>query len=62
MSGIFIIYRRDDSEGQAGRLFESLKVRFGQDRVFIDVAGIGPAATSAASSMIMSTPATCCWR
>jgi TIR domain len=42
MSGIFISYRRDDSEGQAGRLFESLKVRFGQDRVFIDVAGIEP--------------------
>jgi hypothetical protein len=42
MSGIFISYRRDDSEGQAGRLFEGLKGRFGQDRVFIDVAGIEP--------------------
>ena len=42
MSGIFISYRRDDSEGQAGRLFEGLKARFGQDRVFIDVAGIEP--------------------
>jgi TIR domain len=40
MSGIFISYRRDDSEGQAGRLFEGLKGRFGQDRVFIDVASI----------------------
>jgi hypothetical protein len=26
----------------AGRLFEGLKARFGQDRVFIDVAGIEP--------------------
>jgi TIR domain len=42
MSGIFISYRRDDSEGQAGRLFEGLKARFGQDRVFIDVDGIEP--------------------
>src|SRR5512144_3407856 len=42
MSGIFISYRRDDSEGQAGRLFESLKAHFGQDRVFIDVDGIKP--------------------
>jgi hypothetical protein len=42
MSGIFISYRRDDSEGQAGRLFEGLKARYGQDRVFIDVAGIEP--------------------
>ena len=40
--GIFISYQRDDSEGQAGRLFEGLKARFGQDRVFIDVAGIEP--------------------
>jgi hypothetical protein len=62
MSGIFISYRRDDSEGQAGRLFEGLKARFGEDRVFIDVDDIEPAATFAASSMSMSAPATCCWR
>ena len=42
MSGIFISYRRDDSEGQAGRLFEGLKALFEQDRVFIDVDGIKP--------------------
>ena len=42
MSGIFISYRRDDSEGVAGRLFEGLKARFGKDRVFIDVDGIEP--------------------
>jgi hypothetical protein len=42
MSGIFISYRRDDSEGQAGRLFEGLKARFGEGRVFIDVDGIEP--------------------
>lgn len=42
MPGLFISYRRDDSEGQAGRLFEGLKARFGQDRVFIDVDSIEP--------------------
>ncbi|WP_447650433.1 Lcl domain-containing protein [Pseudomonas abietaniphila] len=40
MSTIFISYRRDDSEGQAGRLFDDLVEHFGKDSVFIDVAGI----------------------
>jgi hypothetical protein len=42
MGAIFISYRRDDSEGHAGRLFEALVDRFGKDRVFIDVTGIEP--------------------
>jgi hypothetical protein len=42
MQAIFISYRRDDSEGQAGRLFDDLVRRFGSDRVFMDVAGIQP--------------------
>jgi len=41
MASIFISYRRDDSEGQAGRLFEKLSDRFGRDKVFLDVVGIG---------------------
>lgn len=40
--GIFISYRRDDSEGQAGRLFEDLSEVFGAEMVFMDVAGIKP--------------------
>ena len=40
MRGIFISYRRDDSEGQAGRLFDDLSAQFGRDAVFMDVAGI----------------------
>ena len=40
MRGIFISYRRDDSEGQAGRLFDDLSAHFGRDAVFMDVAGI----------------------
>ncbi len=39
---IFISYRRDDSEGEAGRLFDDLTRAFGDDAVFMDVAGIKP--------------------
>ena len=39
---IFISYRRDDSEGEAGRLFDDLTRAFGNDAVFMDVSGIGP--------------------
>jgi hypothetical protein len=39
---IFISYRRDDSEGEAGRLFDDLTRVFGADGVFMDVSGIRP--------------------
>jgi hypothetical protein len=39
---IFLSYRRDDAEGEAGRLFDDLTSEFGTDRVFMDVAGIEP--------------------
>lgn len=42
MRAVFISYRRDDSEGQAGRLYDDLVRRFGGDAVFMDVAGIEP--------------------
>ena len=42
MRAIFISYRRDDTEGHAGRLFEDLCDRFGKDAVFMDVTGIEP--------------------
>ena len=42
MRAIFISYRRDDSEGQAGRLFKDLAERFGNDSVFMDVVDIEP--------------------
>lgn len=42
MSAIFISYRREDTEGHAGRLFEVLVERFGKESVFMDVAGIEP--------------------
>ena len=40
MGAIFLSYRRDDAEGEAGRLFDDLTAEFGTDKVFMDVAGI----------------------
>ena len=37
MNSIFISYRRDDAEGQAGRLYDDLIAEFGPDSVFMDV-------------------------
>jgi hypothetical protein len=42
MRAIFISYRRDDSEGQAGRLYDDLIRQFGEGSVFMDVAAIEP--------------------
>ena len=40
MSGVFISYRREDSGGYAGRLFDVLSARFGRENTFMDLAGI----------------------
>lgn len=42
MRAVFISYRRDDAEGQAGRLYDDLTRHFGEHSVFMDVAGIEP--------------------
>ena len=42
MPGIFISYRRNESAGHAGRLFDRLTARFGEDRVFMDVDTLDP--------------------
>lgn len=42
MSGIFISYRRDDTAGYAGRLYDQLCAHFGEERVFMDVSAIEP--------------------
>lgn len=39
---IFISYRRDDSGGYAGRLFDHLAARFGTQQIFMDVDTIQP--------------------
>lgn len=41
-SGIFVSYRRDDSSGHAGRLFDKLVDHFGRDRIFMDIDTIEP--------------------
>jgi hypothetical protein len=40
MRAIFLSYRRDDSEGEAGHLFSDLVGVFGENAVFMDVAAI----------------------
>jgi uncharacterized RDD family membrane protein YckC len=42
MSGIFLSYRRDDSAGWAGRLYEHLVREWGAAHVFIDIDAIAP--------------------
>jgi TIR domain len=42
MRAIFLSYRREDAEGEAGRLFADLVKYFGDDKVFMDVAAIDP--------------------
>ena len=37
MPGIFISYRREDTAGHAGRLFDRLTQHFGKGRIFVDV-------------------------
>jgi hypothetical protein len=39
-NAIVICYRRDDSAGSAGRLYDSLCLHFGQSKVFMDVDAI----------------------
>lgn len=39
---VFINYRREDSAGHAGRLYDALSKRFGDDHVFMDVDAIDP--------------------
>jgi hypothetical protein len=40
-SCIFISYRRDDARGASGRVWDCLRIGFGRERVFRDVASIG---------------------
>ena len=39
---IFVSYRREDSSGTTGRLFDRLARRFTRSRIFIDVDSIEP--------------------
>ncbi len=44
MRGVFLSYRRDDSMGHAGRLYDRLVARFGRDAIFRDIDTIAPGA------------------
>lgn len=39
---VFISYRRDDSAYAAGRLYDRLSARFGEENIFMDVEGLDP--------------------
>lgn len=57
MSGIFLSYRRDDSAGWAGRLYEHLVAEWGPDQVFMDIDAIAPGEDF--REVIVSTMRTC---
>ena len=40
MRGVFVSYRREDSAGHTGRLYDRLRAELGPDRVFMDITGI----------------------
>ena len=40
-SSVFISYRREETAPQAGRLYDALTHRFGEERVFMDIDSIG---------------------
>ncbi len=42
MPDVFISYRRDDTSGYAGRLYDQISASFGAEHVFMDVATIEP--------------------
>jgi hypothetical protein len=42
LQSVFINYRRNDSEGEAGRLFDEMAKQFGENSVFMDVSAIEP--------------------
>jgi len=42
MVGIFVSYRREDSSGYAGRLFDSLRPHLGRDHIYMDVVANEP--------------------
>lgn len=44
MAGIFVSYRRDDTQGEAGHLVAELRQRYGAASVFMDISAIEPGA------------------
>jgi hypothetical protein len=44
LTSVFISYRREDSSGYAGRLYDALTDRFGEQQVFMDIDTLQPGA------------------
>lgn len=42
MPGVFTSYRRDDSAGWAGRIYDRVVAQVGADEVFLDVEVVAP--------------------
>ena len=58
MRSIFISYRREDAEGQAGRLFDDLSAHFGRDAVFMPAVRQGDLIVEAAAPNQIASGAT----
>ena len=58
-SCIFISYRRDDSRGASGRVWDWLRIGFGRERVFRDVASIGAGKWSQKIERALATSKAC---
>ena len=56
---LFLSYRRDDSQGFAGRIYDRLAVRFGPQAVFRDINDMSQAGPGPRRSTMRSPPATC---
>jgi hypothetical protein len=61
VGAIFISYRRHDTEGESGRLFDDLVREFGARSLFMDVATSGLATISGGRSTTALRPAGFCW-
>ena len=57
--GIFISYRRDDARGASGRVYDWLRIAFGRERVFRDVASIGAGKWRVRIDSALATSAVC---
>ena len=53
---IYISYRRNDARGASGRLYDGLRIAFGREKVFRDVASIGVCSSRGAWWMRASCP------
>ena len=60
MPKIFLSYRRQDSAGVAGRIYDRLRQHFGDDAIFMDIDNIPLASTSGSTSVRRSASAASC--